>query len=173
MTSGRWAKPHLPVALNGALALIVLAGCASPYSEIRTGVTGSSGLQEKEEVKIERVVYSHLLEKDSWNSGCYTAVFLKTSDAEVTALRREFPNHVPRIKDSDRLRLYDASSPIDRETGRPAMVLAAIASEPEGDHAQAIGTYFAGAVVSGTYVFQLRKVAGTWEIETVRSAVNL
>ena len=48
------------------------------------------------------------------------------------------------------------------------MVLAALASEPDGDRVEAIGTYFAGPLVSGKYVFQLRKAAGEWAIESVK-----
>ena len=141
--------------------LLTLAGCAVPDADARR-------TQDNDEPKIEDAVYSYLLEKDAWNSGDYTAVFLKARDAEVAALMRKFPDHVPKLKTSDRVRMHDAASPIDKETGRPALVLAAIASEPEGDQAQAIGTYFAGPIVSGKYVFQLRKTNGAWEIESVR-----
>ena len=82
---------------------------------------------------------------------------------------RKFPNHVPRIKPSDRVHLYEASSPIDKETGRPAMVLGAIVVEREGDRAEAIGTYYAGPMVTGMYVFALKKTDGQWMIESVKS----
>jgi hypothetical protein len=168
ITRSRWAQTLAHFAWNGMFVLFVLAGCASPSGVVQLGVISSPRSQEKDESKIEEAVYSYLLEKDCWNSGEYTAVFLKARDTEVAALVRKFPNHVPTLKTSDRVRMYEASSPMDKETGRPAIVLAAIASEPEGDHAQALGTYFAGPMVSGKYVFQLTKMNGTWAIESVR-----
>jgi hypothetical protein len=117
---------------------------------------------------MEALVYGYLLERDFWSEADFSAIFLKGSDREVAALIRMFPNHTPRLKTSDRVRLQEASSPIDRETGKPAMLLAAIVSEPSGDTAEAIGSYYAGPAVSGKYVFRLKKVAGAWTIESVK-----
>ena len=151
-----------------AFAILLLAGCAAPTPYSRPPAGGFPQFETTDEFQIEAIVYGYLLKRDFWKGGDFSAIFLIGSDAEVAAIRRRFPNHVPRIKPSDRVRLYEASSPIDKETGRPAMLLAAIVSEPEGDRAEAIGTYFAGPMVSGKYVFTLMKVGAAWRIESVK-----
>ena len=40
-------------------------------------------------------VYGYLLQQHFLNGGGYTAIFLEGSDAEVAALIRKFPDHVP------------------------------------------------------------------------------
>jgi hypothetical protein len=154
--------------LYGAFALLLFAGCAARtgYNHPASGI--SQRFEATDEFKIEGIVYGYLLERDFWKGGDFSAIFLKGSNAEVAAVVRRFPNHVPKIKPSDRVRLHEASSPIDKETGRPAMLLAAISSDPEGDRAEAIGTYYAGPMVSGRYVFTLKKVDGEWTIESVK-----
>jgi len=117
---------------------------------------------------MEGLVYGYLLERDFWSEGDFSAVFLKGRDEDVAAFIRKFPHHVPPLKTSDRVKLREASSPIDKETGKPAMLLAAIVSDPSGDTTEAIGTWYAGPAVTGKYVFRLKRVAGTWTIESVK-----
>ena len=125
-------------------------------------------LEEKDPFKIKEVVYGYLLQRDFWAEGAFSAVFVKENVRETDALIQKFPNHAPRIKPSDRLRLSPGSSPIDQETGRPAMVLEAIVSEPVGDSAEAVGAYFAGPAVSGKYVFELKRLDDQWRIESAQ-----
>ena len=154
--------------LYAACALLLFAGCATQTSVDRLASGGSRRFEATDQFKMEGLVYGYLLERDFWKEGEYSAIFLKGSDEEVAAFMRQFPNHVPRLKPSDRVRLREASSPVDKETGKPAMLLAAIISEPEGDRVEAIGTYYAGPAVSGKYVFTLKKADGEWMIESVK-----
>ena len=154
--------------LPAVILCLMLAGCKTPANLREMDPASAPRIETTDSFKVQEIVYGYLLQRDLWSTGEYTAVFLKASDAEFEAFLRKFPNHVPRLKSSDRLRLRGASSPTDKETGRPAMVLAALASDTDGDHVEAIGTYFAGPMVSGKYVFRLRKRGSDWAIESVK-----
>lgn len=134
----------------------------------RSSSSAAAEIEVTDEFRIKELVYAYLLQMDFWSESPFSAIFLKGSDAELAALVRRFPNHTPRLKPMDRLRLYPARSPIDKETGKPAVLLAAVVSEPSKDGAEAIGTYYAGPMVSGKYVFKLKKVDDRWRIEDVR-----
>jgi hypothetical protein len=86
----------------------------------------------------------------------------------VDAIIKKFPKHVPPIKMSDRAELHPNRTPIDRDTGRPAMILSVEALDPAGDKVDAIGRWYAGGAVSGFYTFALRKSGGNWVVESVR-----
>ena len=93
---------------------------------------------------------------------------LQAEEAETAALMKLYPAHVPPIKPLQRVELRPGKSPLDRETGRPAMILSVDALDPEGDTVEAIGKWFAGDAVTGFYTFTLRKSGDEWHIESVK-----
>ncbi|MGD0746052.1 MAG: hypothetical protein ABSA45_12940, partial [Verrucomicrobiota bacterium] len=84
------------------------------------------------------------------------------------AIRRIFPNHIPPIKAGYRAELRPGRTPVDKDTGRPAMILSVDVLEPEGDTVAAIGRWHAGDAVTGFYTFKLRKNGAEWIIENVK-----
>jgi hypothetical protein len=128
----------------------------------------SRKIEASDEFKIEAAVYGYLLEKHPWDNNEYTAVFLEGSDARVAALIRKFPNQVPPIKLSNRMQLRPNQTPIDKDTGKPAMILSAKAMEPTNDVSEAIGTWYAGGALSGMYAFVLVKADGEWTIQSAK-----
>ena len=138
-----------------------LAGCET-FSEYDP----RPPLETRDEFKIEQAIYEYLLTRDIWTERQYSAVFLKGSDEEVKALIRLFPHHVPPLKPSTMADVQPNRTPLDRETGKPGVILSATVSDPEGNRAQAIGNYYGGSMYSGTYVFELKKVDEKWIIQT-------
>ena len=128
----------------------------------------SRKLESRDDFKIEMAVYGYLLGKHPWDKGEYTAIFLEGSDAWVAALIRKFPNHVPPIKPSNRMQLHPNQTPIDKDTGKPAMILGVEAMGPTNGVAEAIGTWYAGEAVSGLYAFVLVKADGEWTIQSAK-----
>ncbi len=97
-----------------------------------------------------------------------SAIFLEGSDDWVAALIRKFPKHVPPIKPSNRAQLRPNQAPIDKETGKPALILSAKAMDPTNEVSEAIGTWYAGEAVSGLCAFVLVKVDGQWTIQSAK-----
>ncbi len=166
-----------------ALCVCSLSGCFSDKEAIRfnderspepthaaaTAVLPQIQRLEKDDLlKVETAVYGYLLQRHFWDAGEYSAIFLQAEDAEVEAIRRTFPNHVPPIKTGDRAELRPGRSPVDKDTGGQAMILSVDALEPEGDAVEAIGRWYAGDAVTGHYTFSLKKVDGEWMIENVK-----
>jgi hypothetical protein len=129
-------------------------------------VPSSKKLDKQNLFKVELAVYGFLLQRHFWDNNEYTAVFLQGEDYEVDALIKQFPNHVPPVKTSDRVELSPNRTPIDKETGRPAMILSVDALDPVDDTVKAIGKWYAGGAVSGFYIFSLQKTGDTWVIES-------
>ncbi len=119
---------------------------------------------------VEVVVYSYLLKGHFWDDGGYSAVFLQGDDDEVDALIKAFPNHVPPIKPSYRADLQPNRTPVDKDTGKPAMILSVDTFDPEGDTVQAVGKWYGGSAVTGYYTFVLKKDAGNWVIQSASNA---
>ncbi len=125
-------------------------------------------LNKEDLYKVEMAIYSYLLQRHFWDDGEYSAIFLQGDDDEVDALMKKFPNHVPPVKPSYSVDLKPNRTPVDKETGKPAMILSVDTLDPEGDTVQAVGKWYAGGAVSGFYTFALRKTGGDWEIESVK-----
>ncbi|MGA2241994.1 MAG: hypothetical protein ABSH11_08125 [Verrucomicrobiota bacterium] len=157
------------ISIFAAVCLGLLAGCVS-HRAVKPPEESSAirKLESRDDFKIEMVVYGYLLEKHPWDSGEYTAIFLEGSDAWVAALIRKFPNRVPPIKPSNRMQLHPNQTPIDKDTGKPAMILSAKAMDPTNDVSEAIGTWYAGEAVSGLCAFVLVKVDGEWTIQSAK-----
>jgi hypothetical protein len=125
-------------------------------------------LAEKDFTKVQTAVYGYLLQRHFLEDGEYSAVFVQGDDAEVAALIRQFPNHVPPIKPGDQADLRPNQTPLDRLTGKPAIIFSMDALDPVDDTVQAIGRWYAGGAVTGFYTFSLRKVDGDWVIESAK-----
>ena len=125
-------------------------------------------LSKQDLTKVELVIYRHLLQRHFWDDGEYTAVFISGDDDEVAALIKEFPHHTPPIKTADHADLRPNRTPVDRQTGKPAMILSVDALSPEGAQVQAIGKWYAGGAVTGFYTFSLKKTGNEWAIESVK-----
>ena len=151
-----------------ALLVCCLAGCRTGKPAEKSGGGHSQKLEDRGDFKIEVAVYGYLLERHFSDQGEYSAIFLEGSDAWVAALIRKFPNHVPPIKPSNRMQLHPNQTPIDKDTGKPAMILGVEAMDPTNGVAEAIGTWYAGGAVSGLYAFVLVKVDGEWTIESAK-----
>ena len=119
-------------------------------------------------LKIELAVYGYLLQPKFWTGDEYSAVFVQGGEAEFETVSRKFPNHVPPLKPGGRAQLLPNGMLVDRDTGRPAMILSVVAQDAVGVMVEAEGRWFAGAVVSGFHRFTLRQVDGDWQIESVK-----
>ena len=118
--------------------------------------------------KVQVAVYGYLLNRHFLDGGEYSAVFVQGNDEEVAALIQHFPNHVPPIKPSDQADLRQNQTPLDRQTGKPAIIFSVDTMDPVDDTVQAIGRWYAGGAVSGLYTFTLRKTGGSWVIESAK-----
>jgi hypothetical protein len=154
------------ISVFAAVCLGLLAGCASHQPAEKSGASWK--FEAGDEFKIEVVVYEYLLERNFLGQGEYSAIFLEGGGTWVAALIRKFPNHVPPLKPSNRMQLYPNQTPIDKDTGKPAMILGVEAMDPTNGVAEAIGTWYAGGAVSGLYAFVLVKVDGEWTIQSAK-----
>ncbi len=161
----------------------MLAGCSTSKEEIRfgdehspertnadatTAVPQTPRLEKADLRKVETAVYGYLLQRHFWDAGEYSAIFLQADDAEVEAMRRTFPNHIPPIKAGYRAELRPGRTPVDKDTGGPGMILSVDALEAEGDAVAAIGRWYAGDAVTGFYTLELKKSGAEWVIESVK-----
>jgi hypothetical protein len=180
---------HLPMiaAMPVVLPLIFLCGCGVSKEPIQFSAEHMATLGSRAETpepspkkpevqklskqdlfKVEVAVFDYLLQRHFWDDGEYSAVFLQGDDDEVDALIKEFPNHVPPIKRSYSADLRPNRTPMDKETGKPAMILSVDTLDPEGDAVQAVGKWYAGGAVSGFYTFDLKKEGSDWVIKKVK-----
>lgn len=161
------------------LPACLLAGCRADKEQIqfsseppRSPVISTNDvsppakkLARQDLLKIDRAVFGYLLQRHFWDDNEYSAVFVEGSDEEVETLIRAFPNHIPPIKTSERADLVPNRTPVDKDTGRPAMILSVTVLDPLDDTVEAIGKWYAGAAVSGFYTFSLKKSGDEWLIE--------
>jgi hypothetical protein len=160
------------------LSAFLLAGCGTDQFKderpqpqgrpVNSFVPSSKKLDKQDLFKIELAVYGSLLQRQFWDDNEYMAIFLQGEDDEVGALIKQFPNHVPPIKTSDHAELLPNRTPIDKDTGRPAMILSVDALEPMDDKVEAIGKWYAGGAVSGFYTFLLQKSGDDWVVESFK-----
>jgi hypothetical protein len=163
-----------------ALTFCLIAGCGTgknkfiddrpqPANEPADSVAApSKKLSRQDLFKVQLLVYGYLLERHFWDDNEYSAIFLQGDDDEVSVLIKKFSNHAPPIKTSDHADLRPNRTPIDRDTGRPAMILSVDTLDPERDTVQAVGKWYAGGAVSGLYTFVLKKNGEDWVIESVK-----
>ncbi len=126
-------------------------------------------LSKVDEENIDLVVLSNLMERHFWEGGEYTALFLQADDTVVDAMIRKFPNHIPPIKQSYHIDLRANQSPLDKDTGKPVMILGADVSDPDADGTvNVIGRWYAGGAVQGFYTYKLKKTGADWTIDSVK-----
>ena len=168
----------------GLLFTLLAAGCATnkegiwfssdeqlkPASSLTESAAPSPHpkLAKEDLFQVQVAIYGYLLQRHFLETGEYSAVFVQGNDTEVAALIKQFPNHVPPIKPSDLADLRPNRTPLDRQTGKPAMIFSVDALDPVDDTVQAIGRWYAGGAVSGFYTFALRKAGGDWVIESTQ-----
>jgi len=156
------------VSIFAAVLVCLLAGCGTNKVTETANGNPMQKLEAGDEFQIEAAVYGYLLGRHFTDQNEYAAIFLEGDDARVAALIRRFPNHVPPLKPSHRVELHPNQTPIDKDTGQPAMILSAKAVDPTNGVAEAIGTWYAGPAVSGLYAFVLVKVDGEWVIQSAK-----
>jgi hypothetical protein len=154
--------------LAPGLMLCLLTGCKSDFGLGSSRQGDFAKPEDREVFAIQVAVYRHLFGLGFWKQREYSATFVQGDDKEVRRFMQEFPNQVPKIKPSSVAELLPHSTPIDKETGQPAVILVAEASEPDGDVAAAVGSYYAGAMIRQKFFFKLRRIEGRWTIETVK-----
>ena len=169
----------LPVLL---LPVLLFTGCYSkekitflsdssvptlPGSSVTPHASRVAGLPRGDETKIELQVFRTLLTKAPWNGNGLTALFLQADDTEVTQLRSEFPGIIPPIKASNRVNLSDKNEPLDRDTGKPALILSVELSGVNQDGSvPATGKWFGAGANTGLITYVLKKNGDNWEIES-------
>jgi hypothetical protein len=177
----------MKVKIQLLLATLVLAtGCASHKSnkdkivftddaDIRAAIASASTppaqprLEKADELKIEQVIFSYLLDRHFWDLADYSAVFLQADDSQVKAMINKFPDHAPPIKYSYHVIAQPHKTPLDADTHKPAMILSVDVNEPNADATvDAIGRWYAGDAVTGFRAFHLQKTDGDWQIITVQ-----
>lgn len=172
-------KPYLSLGL-----FAVAMGCAShreqihfsDESDVRTQAASAvampvqkRSLDRADEAKIEQTIFDYLLEGHFWDNGDYSAVFLQADDAQVRAMIKRHPNHVPPIKESYRALTDAHRAPLDKDTNKPAMILSVDVGDPNQDNSvDAIGHWYAGDAVTGFHAFHLQKNDGNWRIMDVK-----
>ena len=145
------------------------AGAGRQEQNSVTVVPPVKKLAKADQRLVEAAVFRYLLGRHFWDNGDYTAVFLQTDNAQTELLAGEFPKHMPPIKPSYRAYLPENRTPVDRDTGKPAMVLSVEVGEPNADDSvDAIGRWYAGGAVAGFYTFVLRLAGGEWQIDSVK-----
>jgi hypothetical protein len=159
------------ISMVAAVCLCLPAGCAS-HQQAQTSKAKPSEARQKfeadDDFKIEAAVYGYLLEKRPWGNGEYGTIFLEGDDDRVAALIRKFPHHVPPLKPADRAQPLPNQTPIDKDTGKPGLMLSAKAVDPTNGVSEAIGTWNGGEAVSGTSAFVLMKTDGGWIVQSVQ-----
>ena len=162
------------VSVMTGVCLCLVAGCAShkpakaSKAPVPTTSVASQTFEASDDFKIETAVYKYLLDKRPWGSGDYAVIFLGGNDARVTALIRKFPHHLPPLKPTSQAEFPPNQGPVDKETGKPGLILSAKAVDPTSDVSEAIGTWNGGGDVSGLAAFVLMKSGGEWTIQSVR-----
>ncbi|MGA2244364.1 MAG: hypothetical protein ABSH48_05130 [Verrucomicrobiota bacterium] len=166
-----------------ALALLVLAtGCASKHekivfadeSQIRTQAASPTATVQKhleaaDLSQIEPLVFSYLLERHLWDLADYSAVFLQADDAQVAALMKKYPAHLPPIKPGKRAVLKSHRPPLDKDTKKPAIILTVEVNELNADDTvDATGRWYAGDAATGFRAFHLKNADGAWQILEVK-----
>ena len=118
--------------------------------------------------QIEMEVFAWLLQRPIGDGMC-SAVFLNTDEATTAALMGKIPAHVPPIKQLWHLETRSGQSPMDKDTGRPAVILSVDTLDQEtAGTAVAVGKWFAGEATAGFHTFNLVKNGDAWRIESVK-----
>jgi hypothetical protein len=164
------------------LAVALLVGCATQetiplndeaqIARLELGAAPAppvkAGLQPEDLEKIEREIFTWLLQRPLGDDSAYSAIFLQADEAATASLMKQFPANVPPVKQLWHLETRPGQSPLDKDTGRPAIILSVDALEPENGVVMAVGKWFAGTAAAGFHTFELKKSEGGWRIQTVK-----
>jgi hypothetical protein len=166
--------------LGGALWIGLTTGCVN-YSEkivltseparYQTPVpvtVAAPGLTRAEVTQVEREVFTQLLQRDFGDEADFSAIFLKADERETALLQKKFPHHHPPIKQLWHGDIRTGFSPMDKDTGRAALVLSAEATDPEDGIVTGIGRWNAGEAVKGFRTYKLQKTGGAWVVVEAR-----
>lgn len=159
------------ISMMVGVCLCLLTGCVSPKPTNAVNANASAPGQKfkvDDNFQIEAAVYRYLLEKHPWGNGEYAAIFLEGDEARVAAFIRIFPEHVPPLKPSRKAQLDGNQAPVDKDTGRPGLLLSAKAVDPTNDVSEAIGNWNGGPAATGVSAFVLLKADGKWTIQSVQ-----
>jgi hypothetical protein len=151
------------ISVVGVFLLVLLAGCGTNQP-----VPPAQTIEVSDDFKIEIAVYGYLLNKHPWDGGKYAAIFLQSSDDRVAALIKQFPHQVPPLKPAVRAQPRPNQAPLDKDTGKPGILLSAKAMDPTNGVSEAIGSWNGGETVSGVYAFVLVEMNGEWTIQSVQ-----
>lgn len=165
---------------GAVLGILLTSGCGKDEpiyfasearipASVAAASTASHVLSKSDEEKIDRVVLGYLLDRQvSTNASC-SAIFLQADDEVVREMMRKYPDHNPPIKENSRIDLHSKLSPLDKDTGKPAMILGVDAGEPDSDGTiQVIGRWYAGVSAQGYYTFTLKKTGDDWPVVSVK-----
>lgn len=166
--------------IAGVFLAALAAGCASDNrpvftsdamipAEMADASAVARGLSKTDQRKIDLLVFSNLLERHFWGDGAYSAFFIQADDDVVAALIKKYPKHIPPVKPASHLDLSSNQSPLDRDTGLPALILSAEPGELHTNASVAVTSrWYAGATATGSCVFSLKKTGGDWAIASVK-----
>jgi hypothetical protein len=169
----------LPVLLAACWPAFFLAGCAADKTPVFISAASVptlsakpvstptvTGLSKDDETKIELEVFRTLLTRHLWDESGITAIFIEADDSEIAQLRKEFPGIIPPIKLSDRIDLSSRSTPLDKDTGKRAVILSVELSSLAADGSvPATGKWYSGSANAGFYSFVLKKNGDDWQIQ--------
>jgi len=161
--TGCFSKPQPPIHFSDEPTL-----AGEQAAAVAAATPKVAKLSSADALKVELAIYGYLLQRDFWATHEYTAVFIQGDEAEVAMLQQQFPNHVPPVKTPDRALLQPNRTPVDKDTGRPAMIFSVETADPEGDSVQAVGRWYAGGAMAGFYQFDLKKTGDDWTIQSVK-----
>ena len=171
----------MKVKIQLALAAFALAtGCASNHekivfadeAQIRAQVAADAArtpaqkhLDRADEAQIDQLIFGYMLEHRLWNLADCSAIFVEADDAEVAAMMKKYPDHVPPIKPSADAELKSHRPPLDRETKKPAIILSVEVNAPNADGSMDVtGHWYGGDAVNGFRTFHLTKLDDAWQI---------
>lgn len=164
-----------------ALGLGLCGGCASHEKivfsdepEVQAAIANAKAsapavtikrLAKPDQQAVEQLVFGDLLGRNLVAASEYSAVFIQADDPQVTALMQQFPQHQPPIKMSIQADLRSKQKPLDKDTGKPALILSAEAGEVMADDSvTVIGRWSGVGATSGSQAYVLKKTGDQWQI---------
>ena len=147
---------------------IVFTSEPAPYQSPAPPPVLALGLSRAEVTQVERAVFAQLLQRDFGDGGDYSAVFLKADERETGWFQKQFPRHIPPIKQLWHADLREGFAPVDKVTGRAALWLSAEVTDPENGIVTGLGRWNGGAAVKGFHSYKLQKKGAEWLLEVAK-----
>ena len=114
--------------------------------------------------QIEQVVFERLLNGHFGDDGSYTAVFLQADESQTKVLQEKFPQHQPTIKQLWHADIRAGFTPLDKDTGKPAIIFSCEIGEPDGSWLTALARWYAGEAVKGFYLVTFHQNSQGWSV---------